>query len=434
MRLPLIFKPIDAITDSKTAVLSSVILWLALSGFIVMFLHDKTHSYSAKNFQDSVVVLQHWHSIPAIESTVAHLEIDKAKIAFQQAEQYQVYLVIFTGILIALSVYFSARWFRSRATIDALKKALSETNRNLEGKSNELKKVLNELNESEIKLIHKEKMSSLGQMVAEVAHEINTPLAYVKGNLEIVKGYLQELAELQELCRTAILVSSQEDANTNIQHHLGRLHELACRVNESNASQELADLIKDGIYGVEQISEIATNLKNFSSLNAGNAVSFDLNNEINSALTVTKNAIKDRADVSKRFGDIPNIVCSPSHVNQVISNLVINAAQSMKNKGTITISTSVHDQNFVRLEIEDNGQGMPPEVQEKIFEPFFTTKEAGKGTGLGLTIVHKIIDAYQGKISLASEVGMGTKFTILLPVNRVGKNHRVHSPIALKAA
>ena len=170
------------------------------------------------------------------------------------------------------------------------------------------------------------------------------------------------------------------------------------------------------MYGIEQISEIVINLKNFSRLDRSKMSQFNLNEGLESALVLAKHELK-HLKVIRRFAELPLINCSPSQLNQVFINLINNAAQAVHpDRGEITVSTRVVDDGHVAVEIADNGSGIPPEILSKIFDPFFTTKEVGKGTGLGLSIAYKIIDQHGGKISVDSTVNAGTRFTIVLPL------------------
>jgi len=346
--------------------------------------------------------------------------------ATEEAQELRRYLIGFSAVLIMLLGYAAVRLARSYGVINRMNRELVDANEGLEQKveerTQELSQALQDLKESEAQLIQNEKMSSLGQMVAGVAHEINTPLGYVKGNLEIVANRMNDIANLEDLCRSAVHILSTRGAKTmELQARLRQVYDMAMKVTEANMSEELADLVNDGIYGVKQMSEIVVNLKNFSRLDRTAEVRYDLHEGIDSALVIAKNIIKHKAEVKKVYGNIPGVMCSPSQFNQVILNLVNNAAQAIEGMGTITITTARHDRERVRIEVADTGCGIPPEILPKIFDPFFTTKEIGQGTGLGLSIVHKIIESHEGTIKAESEVGKGTKFTILLPIKEEPK-------------
>jgi signal transduction histidine kinase len=180
----------------------------------------------------------------------------------------------------------------------------------------------------------------------------------------------------------------------------------------------LSGLVKDGLYGTGQMAEIVGNLKDFSRLDRSKVTGFNLNEGLNSTLLLAKHLLKS-VSVDKHFGDIPAIICSPSQINQVFLNLVTNAAQAMDEgqggQGTLTLTTR-SENDGVAVDVADNGKGIPPEVLPKIFDPFFSTKEIGKGTGLGLSISYKIVEQHGGRISVESQPGTGTKFTVWLPL------------------
>jgi len=181
--------------------------------------------------------------------------------------------------------------------------------------------------------------------------------------------------------------------------------------------EELQALLTDGLHGIAQISELVLNLKNFSRLDRSKVSSFNLNEGIESTLLLARHELKSHT-VKKSFDDIPPVTCSPSQINQVFLNLISNAAQAIESgRGVITITTRRQDAEHVAVEIQDNGKGIPAEVLPRIFDPFFTTKDVGKGTGLGLSIAYKIVEQHGGRISVDSAVGVGTKFTVVLPLS-----------------
>jgi signal transduction histidine kinase len=260
-------------------------------------------------------------------------------------------------------------------------------------------------------------MSSLGQMVAGVVHEINTPLAYVKNSLGSVSGRLQDLARLAAETEKLLELLRAGGANPqDLAEQFGLTERLIARLRAEHALDELDTLARDGLHGIGQISEIVGNLKNFSRLDRSKVASFNLNEGIDSTLAIARHELKHHV-VKKHYGDIPSITCSPSQINQVFLNLVNNAAQALgPGPGEIRITTRREGAGAVAVEVADNGKGIPPEVLPKIFDPFFTTKEVGKGTGLGLSIVYKIVEQHGGRISVDSTVGVGTRFTVVLPL------------------
>ena len=175
-------------------------------------------------------------------------------------------------------------------------------------------------------------------------------------------------------------------------------------------------LVKDGLHGIGQMTELVMNLKNFSRLDRSKVAAINLNDGLESTLTLARHELKDRI-VKKNFGDIPPITCSPSQVNQVFLNLINNAAQATEpGKGVIVVTTRREDERHVAVEVEDNGKGIPADILPKIFDPFFTTKDVGKGTGLGLSIAYKIIEQHGGRIRVGSTPGVGTRFSVVLPL------------------
>lgn len=324
-----------------------------------------------------------------------------------ESERYRIYLIAYAGALLILT-----GWLLSRLAVSyrLLESRVQERTR-------ELSDALHQLKESEAQLIQTEKMSSLGQMVAGIAHEINTPLAYVKNSLGSVAGKLPEVKKL--IVETNKLLRLMEDGSPDperLQAKFLSVREQIHHFAEQQALAELGQLATDGLYGIDQISEIVLNLKNFSRLDRSKISSFNLNEGLESALLLAKHELK-HLTVKKQFAEIPSITCSPSQLNQVFLNLINNAAQAIESgSGELTLTTRVEDAQHVAVEIADNGKGIPPEIMSKIFDPFFTTKAVGKGTGLGLSISYKIIEQHGGKISVDSTVGKGTRFTVVLPL------------------
>ncbi|MBC5765060.1 DAHL domain-containing protein [Ramlibacter albus] len=321
------------------------------------------------------------------------------------AEMWRKALVVYSAILLALVAWTA---WHLRQSYRLLEQRVKE-------RTQELGDALESLHESEAQLIQSEKMSSLGQMVAGVAHEINTPLAYVRSSMETVS---EQLGDVQSLVRQSNALLAALDAETPdpdaLQAHYRELADIAGAFEQHGIVQELRNLTREGLHGLDQIGDIVVNLKNFSRLDRGKTMKFDLREGLESTLTIARGAIKG-CRIVKRYGSIPRIECAPSQMNQVFLNLVTNAAQAIgHDMGVITVSTALEG-TMVRVDVQDNGAGIPEENLRRIFDPFFTTKEIGKGTGLGLSIVYKIVKEHGGTIGVESLVGQGTTFTVRLP-------------------
>jgi signal transduction histidine kinase len=280
----------------------------------------------------------------------------------------------------------------------------------------ELNRANEELKNSTSALIQSEKMASIGQMVAGVAHEINTPLAYVRSNVEIVKDQMDQtkrMVDAYDELAHALLAGTDEKA---LADKFSRVNEMAAEFRESNTFEEVKDLLSRGLSGLDQIRELVLNLKNFSRLDRERVTGFNLNEGLDNVLQLAKPVLKSRVKVIKEYGEIPFIACSPSQINQVFLNIISNAAQAIDEEkgGTILVKT-VPMGDKVQIIIRDNGKGIPPEVLPKIFDPFFTTKKVGEGTGLGLSISRKIVEEHGGIIQAQSALGKGSIFAITLP-------------------
>jgi two-component system, NtrC family, sensor kinase len=385
---------------------------------------------------------------PALTQTVQQIELlptgprvnsmsDAFDRAFQamadEKEQYRVYLAFYSLALLVFLGYVLWQLGRSYVKINHANEALRVANENLEhrvdDRTKELSEALKHLKESELLLVQTEKMSSLGQMVAGIAHEINTPLAYVKSSLATLKERLPQVEGVVEECTKLMALLERGDASDEqLSEQFTRVSSLATQFQAEAMAANLETLNGDALHGIDQISEIILSLKNFSRLDRSKVSRFNLNEGLESTLVIARNLVKHKT-VHKRFGELPLIECSPSQINQVFLNLITNAAQATSDdqSGEITITTSVVAGGQIRVDVADNGHGIPDNVISKIFDPFFTTKEVGKGTGLGLSIAYKIIQEHGGRIEVRSKVGNGTVFSVLLPA-------KAAQPQALAAA
>ncbi len=334
--------------------------------------------------------------------------------ALDDMERWRVYLFFYAA---ALLIGVGALATRVLATQQALRNANEDLEKRVSERTRDLSQTLKRLKESEAQLVQSEKMSSLGQMVAGVAHEINTPLAYVKNSVATARGRMPDLRGMIVQAERLLAVLRAESPDpADLHAAFEALETLIARLRAERALEDLETLTGDGLHGIEQIAELVANLKNFSRLDRSKVASFNVNDGVHATLLIARPNLR-KIDVEKHLGDIPSITCSPSQVNQVLLNLLNNSAQAIdKPRGLITVTTRPLGTNAVAIDVEDNGKGIAPDALPKIFDPFYTTKEVGKGTGLGLSIAYKIVTQHGGRIDVRSTQGVGTTVTVTLPV------------------
>ncbi|MDJ0775469.1 MAG: ATP-binding protein [Mastigocoleus sp. MO_167.B18] len=285
-----------------------------------------------------------------------------------------------------------------------------------------LKQVIEELKTTQLQLVHNEKMSSLGQLVAGVAHEINNPVNFIHGNIFHAREYIFDLLKLVETYEQTCFDVPQEIKDLSEEIDLGFIH------------QDLPKVISSMQIGAERIRDIVNSLRNFSRLDEAEVKAVDIHEGIDSTLMILQNRLKAKneqtqnIEVRKYYGELPKIQCYAGQLNQVFMNIIANAIDALQESNnnkkkqenrmlTISIYTSAIADNQVAIKIIDNGSGIPKEIQKNIFNPFFTTKPVGQGIGLGMSISHQIItEMHDGSLTCNSEVGKGTCFTIEIPV------------------
>ena len=287
---------------------------------------------------------------------------------------------------------------------------LKKTNKVLQQEKQELKGLNEQLKEAQGHLVQSEKMASIGQLAAGVAHEINNPLGYIYSNLNTLKGYLTDLEQVAKLAEkmTAALPEDNELAV-----EFKQLHK---ELDLDFLQEDLQDLVKESIEGATRAKKIVQDLRDFSRIDKQEREFFDLEEGISATLNIVNNELKYKANIIKEFAGIKPFLCVGAQLNQVFMNLLVNAAHSIEDFGKITVRTGYQGDNFVWVEVEDTGKGIPEEVKNKIFDPFFTTKPVGKGTGLGLSLSYKIIQDHKGRFEVDSVMGKGTKFRVYLPI------------------
>ena len=296
------------------------------------------------------------------------------------------------------------------------RKRLLEYTENLEGL---LEKKIKEIKDSHAMLLQSEKLASIGQLAAGVAHEINNPIGFISSNLNTLSGYLEDIQKLMARYQEVHLLNDGERTAL-----LEEIKSLEKEIDIEYILDDLDQLIEESKEGTDRAKKIVSDLKDFSRIDHGERGFFNINVGLESTLNMVWNELKYKADVLKEYGAIPEIECYPLELNQVFMNILVNAAQAIEEKGEIKISTRLinDDQSArdcVEVRISDTGCGIAEENLPKIFDPFFTTKEIGKGTGLGLNIGFGIIEKHKGTINVESEVGKGTTFIIRLPCGEI---------------
>ena len=275
----------------------------------------------------------------------------------------------------------------------------------------------------EAQLLQSEKMASIGKLAAGVAHEINNPTGFVSSNLKTLSDYIEDIISLFKEYRKLISKLNKNSGTCGplpeISEQMKRIVTLEKEVDLDFVLKDIFELIDESKEGTERIKKIVQDLKDFAHPGEDKPKFADINKNMDSTVNVVWNELKYKADVYKDYGDLPQVQCYPQLLNQVFMNLLVNAAQSIKERGEIKIKTRT-DNGYVEIKISDTGSGIPNESLPRIFDPFFTTKDVGKGTGLGLNVAYNIIKKHHGKIDVKSDVGKGTMFTIRIPIDRSG--------------
>jgi len=270
--------------------------------------------------------------------------------------------------------------------------------------------LIRKLEEAHNQLLQSEKMASIGQLAAGVAHEINNPVGFVNSNLGTLQRYAADMLRLLEAYekREGSLTADQ-------MQDIARLKE---EIDAAYLRDDIGNLLAESLDGLQRVKRIVQDLKDFSHVDKSEREWANLEKGLESTLNVVWNEVKYKAEVVKEYGNVPQIECFPSQLNQVFMNLLVNAAHAIEHHGRITMRTG-HDDQDIWVEVEDTGKGIRPEHLSRIFEPFFTTKPVGKGTGLGLSLSYGIVNRHGGRIEVRSELGKGSVFRVVLPRNAV---------------
>ena len=317
----------------------------------------------------------------------------------------------------------------------------------LEAEKKRLKEAYEKLNQMQSQLLQSEKLASLGQLAAGVAHELNNPIGFVNSNLGTLAEYVKDIKKLLEKYQKMARIIQVE--NPALRQAQGgersrttegrkdkskealsqEIDELKKQINLDFVLGDFDKIISESQDGTQRVKSIVQNLRDFSHVDKGEFKFADINKGIESTLNIIWNEVKYKAEVIKEYGDIPQIECLPQQLNQVFMNLLLNAAQAIATHGQIRIKTYRESKNII-IEISDTGVGIPQENIPRIFETFFTTKDVGKGTGLGLSVAYGIVQKHNGRIEVESEVNKGTTFRVALPCARFGSDRETSCDIS----
>jgi signal transduction histidine kinase len=283
--------------------------------------------------------------------------------------------------------------------------------RELQQRHAELRQAYLRLNGAQEKLLQSEKMASIGQLAAGVAHEINNPIGYVHSNLGSLQEYLRSLFTVIEAYERALRAPDPKAL-------IAEIDDIRDRLDIDFISRDLPQLMAESREGIERVTRIVRDLKDFSYSGRDESWKLaDLHAGLESTINIIWNELKYKVTLERHYGELPMIECLPSELNQVYMNLLLNAGHAIAERGNIIVSTGVEGEE-VWVQFEDDGAGISPELRQRIFDPFFTTKPVGSGTGLGLSISYGIINKHHGRIDVESTVGEGSRFRIVLPVRQ----------------
>ncbi len=307
---------------------------------------------------------------------------------------------------------YKAAYERERQARQMAESLLDDKTRSLYDNVVKLESTVAALEEAQDKLVQSEKMASIGQLAAGVAHEINNPIGFSLSNLNTLSDYLESILALDKLVMGSL-------ANMTAQDFLVKYQGLRQDQDIDFICEDIESLLGDSVKGLNRVSAIVANLKKVSHSGELEKEPCDINELIDEALKVVWSELKYTMKVHKEYGTLSNILCHGGEITQVLMNLFLNASYACEENGELdirTYQTTLKNSEWIIIKVQDNGRGMSPQVMKKIFDPFYTTKPVGVGTGLGLSVSFGIIDKHGGTIKVQSEEEKGTTFTILLPL------------------
>src|SRR5450830_639414 len=282
---------------------------------------------------------------------------------------------------------------------------------NLQKNYDRIKDINNKLEEAQNQLLQSEKMASIGQLAAGVAHEINNPLGFVSSNIGALGRYSKDLMEVGRSAMALLKIQGHASTDGPWADLTGAFE----RFDFEFLAEDLPNLLSETEDGLNRVKRIVQDLKDFSRVDHDEWAEADINQGLDSTLNVVRNEVKYKAEVIKNFAALPRVKCLAAQINQVFMNLIVNAAQAIQEKGRIVLQTELRN-GWVVVSVSDTGCGMSEDVKNRIFEPFYTTKPVGQGTGLGLSLSYSIVQKHGGRIEVESSPGAGTRFTVHLPI------------------
>lgn len=407
--------------------LSGIIDESALDGYIHVEVIDLLGNRAAHEYNKPNHDISRHNSDLSFDNTHVKLSI-QSTLDVLQSTSYLKWILISFSIVFTLSFFvqflLARRSIRKLATLaveranelTAINSHLTEEimgriefQAELLSKNQEIQEMNEQLEEAQNQLIQQEKLASLGQLAAGVAHEINNPVGFINSNLSMLNKYADRAMQLIGKLEDIIVEQCGQDLMSKLQQEKKAL-------KYDSLKRNMIAVIDESMEGVERVKQIVQDLKDFSRLDEAEWQWVDLHEGIDSTLNIVWNEVKYKAEVHREYGELPNVECVPSQINQVVMNLLVNAAQALEQNGNIYIRTSTRDHEVI-IEIKDDGCGIPADIIGKIFDPFFTTKEVGKGTGLGLSLSYGIIKKHLGELTVSSVPGVGTIFSITLPIS-----------------
>ncbi len=387
------------------------------------------------HYKDSLFGTQQAQQIQYLEVNKRFLEQEEEnkELKAVQKEQdqkmrEQVTLLISVSSILGIGSVLMLLLFRSRRNLSKKNKQIAKQKSQIEVQKAQIQRTLDDLQSTQTQLLQSEKMATLGQLTAGIAHEINNPINFVYAGVSTLESYLADFHHFSKMLRVVL----KDERLKNDSEKIKAIEKLFKQMELDDLQEGIDELVSKIKIGAERTAEIVKGLRIFSRLDSNSMKRIDLHESLDATLLILNHLYKNRIKIIQEYDrQIPMLECFPAQINQVMMNLIANAVQAIENEGKILVRTEYlnkphenkagENQDWIKITIQDSGQGIENENLSRIFEPFFTTKALGQGTGLGLAISQSIIQKHKGRIEAHSEVGMGTAFVIWLPLNQAGE-------------